>query len=384
MLQIRMSAVGGSMAQRSLCILTATAVLAACDSRGGTDADGPTDVVALAPMSVPRAVHTAVVLRDGRVLIAGGFDNAGHNHATTELYEPTSGRFVAGATMETARIDHTAVVLDDGRVLIVGGYVGDALASAELYDPASDRFAPAGRLGTARNGHKAVRLRDGRILLIGGDGPAGTFLASAEIFDPATGQFTPTGSMAVARSSHTATLLPDGRVLVAGGHLGRQAALQIHATAEIYDPASGTFSPTGSMSRVRHKHDAAPLPDGRVLIVGGADARDDRGAYDSAEAYDPESGTFSPAGQMLWERYKIQATTVPLLNGQLLLAGGALEAELYDPARSAFEPVSGDFGDRPLFAAAALLLDGSVLITGGYGLHSYARANAWIFRPRAL
>jgi hypothetical protein len=332
-------------------------------------------------MNVPRAVHTQVLLDSGRVLIAGGFDNAGHNHASTELYDSTTGRFVPGATMGAARVDHTATVLDDGRVLIVGGFIGDALASAELYDPASDRFVPAGRLQTARNGHKAVRLPDGRILIVGGDGPGGTFLASAEIFDPRIGQFTPTGSMAVARSSHTATLLPDGRVLVAGGHVGRQAQLQIYATAELYDPVSGTFSPTGSMGRVRHKHDAAPLPDGRVLIVGGADARDDQGAYHSAEAYDPASGTFSPAGQMLRERYKIQATTVPLLDGKLLLAGGALEAELYDPSGSAFEQVSGDFGDRPLFAAATLLLDGSVLITGGYGLHSYARANAWLYRP---
>ena len=374
---------GGSRPQRSSCFLAATAaVLAACADRpAGGSPSGPTDVAAIAPMRVPRAVHTQVLLRDGRALIAGGFDDAGHDHATTELYDPMSGRFLPGATMAAARIDHTATVLDDGRVLIVGGFAGDAIASAELYDPASDRFVPAGRLGTARNGHKAVRLGDGRVLIVGGDGPGGTFLASAEIFDPGTGQFTPTGSMAAARSSHTATLLPDGRVLITGGHVGHQAQIQIHATAELYDPVSGTFSATGSMSRIRHKHDAAPLPDGRVLIVGGADARDDQGAYDSTEAYDPDSGTFSASGQMVWQRYKIQATTVPLLNGQLLLTGGAREAELYDPSGSVFEPVSSDFGDRPLFACATLLLDGSVLITGGYGLHSYARANAWIYTP---
>ena len=376
----------GSMTERPWCVMTATAaLLVACDSTapGSGQPSGPTDVVALAPMSVPRAVHAQVLLGDGRVLVMGGFDATGHDLATTELYDATTGRFVAGPSMTMARLDHTATLLDDGRVLLVGGIAGDALASAELYDPASGRFASAGRLGTARNGHKAVRLRDGRILVVGGDGPDGTFLASAEIFDPATGQFTPTGAMAVARSSHTATLLPDGRVLIAGGHVGRRAELQIHATAELYDPVSGTFSPTGSMSQIRHKHDAAPLPDGRVLIVGGADDRDDRGAYASVEIYDPDRGTFSPSGQMRSTRYKIQATTVPLLNSQLLLAGGALEAELYDPSANAFESVSGDFGDRPLFAAATLLLDGSVLITGGYGLHSYARANAWLYSARS-
>jgi hypothetical protein len=371
---------GGSTTLHASCAVAAAAALLACGGRA-PGVDGAADVVAVAPLRVPRAVHTAVLLHDGRVLVAGGFDDAGHDHATTELYDAAAGAFVPGATMAAARVDHTATVLDDGRVLIAGGFVGDALASAELYDPAADRFTPAGRLGTARNGHKAVRLRDGRILIVGGDGPGGTFLASAEIFDPATEQFTPTGSMAVARSSHTATVLPDGRVLVTGGHVGRQAQIQIHATAELYDPVSGTFRPTGSMTRVRHKHDAAPLPDGRVLIVGGADARDDQGAYDAVEVYDPDAGTFSPAGQMLWQRYKIQGTTVPLLDGQLLLAGGAREAERYDPTENRFESVSGDFGDRPLFATATLLLDGEVLITGGYGLHSFARSNAWIYRP---
>jgi hypothetical protein len=373
------------MAQGSSCVVTViVAFVAACTTTapGGGNSGGPTDVVALAPMSVPRAAHTAVVLHDGRVLVAGGFDDAGGSHATTELYDPTTGRFAAGPTMSTARFDHTATILDDGRVLFVGGLVGDVLASAELYDPDSDRFTPAGQLGTARNSHRAVRLGDGRVLIVGGEGPGVTFLASAEIFDPGTGQFTPTGAMAVARSSPTATLLPDGRVLITGGHLGRRAQLQVHATAELYDPVSGTFSPTGSMTMIRHKHDAAPLPDGRVLIVGGSDERDDLGAYDSVETYDPDSGTFSLSGQMLWQRYKLQTTTVPLLNGKLLIAGGAREAELYDPSQGTSQEVSGDFGDRPLFAAAVLLLDGSVLITGGYGSHSYARANAWLYRPQ--
>jgi hypothetical protein len=283
--------------------------------------------------------------------------------------------------MQTARLDHTATALEDGRILIAGGLAAGALPTAEIYDAGADRFEPTGRLATARNGHAAVRLKDGRVLIVGGDVDGTAFLSSAEIHDPRTGAFTSTGAMAVPRSSHTATLLPNGQVLVAGGHQGRQSAIQIYATAELYDPATGSFRPTGSMTRIRHKHDAALLRDGRVLIVGGTDARDDRGAYDSVEVYDPAAGRFSSAGRMASQRYKIQRTTVPLLTNEVLIAGGADQAELFDPAAVTFERVPGQFGDSPLFAAATLLLDGRVLITGGYGLHSFARPNAWLYTP---
>ena len=367
--------------------LAAAAVLTlACGGSAGGPAVAPVSpargaVTAIGSMSVARAVHTSTLLRDGRVLITGGFDDAGSNHATAELFDPVTDRFLPAARMQSARVDHTATLLADGRVLIAGGLSGEALSSAELYDPAADRFEPTGRLGTARNGHKAVRLADGRVLIVGGDVAGAAFLASAEVYDPRTGTFTPTGSMAIARSSHTATLLPDGQVLVTGGHQGRQSAIQIHATAELYDPVAGSFRPTGAMTRVRHKHDAAPLGGGGVLIVGGTDARDDVGAYDSVERYDPAAGRFSAAGQMGSPRYKIQDTTISLPNDQVLVAGGAAQAELYDPANGLFARISGEFGDSPLFATATLLLDGRVLITGGYGLHSRARANAWIYAP---
>jgi hypothetical protein len=332
-------------------------------------------------MSVARAAHTSTRLRDGNVLVAGGFGGGEDAHATSELFDPSSRRFVPAARMQVARQSHTATLLDNGRVLIAGGYLGDALSSAELYDPVAGRFEPTGDLTTARSGATAVRLKDGSVLVAGGEGRGFTFLASAEVYDPKTGSFTPTGSMTVPRSSHTATLLPSGQVLVAGGHQGRHEAIVIYASAEVYDPATGRFSPTASMIRTRHKHDAAPLGDGRVLIIGGTDARDDQGAYNSAEVYDPAAGSFAPAGEMGFQRYKNQGTSVTLLTGQVLAAGGALRAEIYDPAAEAFELVPGDFGDGPLFAAATLLLDGRVLVTGGYGLHSYARANAWIYTP---
>ena len=168
-------------------------------------------------------------------------------------------------------VGHSATLLPNGKVLIAGGYNGNYLASAELYDPVTRTFSPTKAMQTARSGHVAVRLPSGKVLLAGGVGVGWTFLRNAEVYDPATNTFTATGDMAAARESHTATLLENGKVLIAGGHKGRRAEMTIYSSAEIYDPATGRFNATGEMTRVRHKHGAVLLADGRVLIVGEAD-----------------------------------------------------------------------------------------------------------------
>src|SRR5258708_33319586 len=128
-----------------------------------------------------------------------------------------------------------------------------------------------------RSVHAATLLNNGKVLLAGGVGTSWTFLADAELYDPATNTFAATGAMTMARESHTATLLRNGNVLIMGGHKGRRSAITIYSSAEIYNPASGTFSSTGNLTVRRHKHDAALLADGRVLIIGGSDERDGRG-----------------------------------------------------------------------------------------------------------
>jgi N-acetylneuraminic acid mutarotase len=331
-------------------------------------------------MTVQRAAHTATLLPDGEVLVAGGFAGGGNSLASAEVFDPTANTFASAGNMNVTRAGHTATLLPSGKVLITGGYNGSYLASAELYDPAARTFTPTGRMVTARSGHVATLLNNGKVLLAGGVGTGWTFLEDAELYDPATGAFTATGGMTMARESHTATLLRDGKVLITGGHKGRRSAITVYSSAEIYNPASGTFSPTGDLTVRRHKHDATLLADGRVLIIGGSDERDGRGAYRNAEVFNPANRTFTAIGNMNAARYKLQGTTVLLRNGKVLIAGGANRAEVFNPATNIFSLADGNMGTTRLFATATLLKNGQVLITGGYDDSQAVSASAWIYQ----
>lgn len=338
---------------------------------------------AIANMSTARAVHTMTPLGDGTVLIVGGMGASDDPTAGAQLFDPRTDRFVDLAAAAAPRKSHTATRLRDGKVLIAGGHgPGNTyLSTADLYDPATRTFTSLHPMTTARAGHEAVQLDDGRVLIIGGTGTGWTFLASAEFYDPRTRTFTATGNMNEPREGHVTAKLPDGRVLVAGGHRGRRSEITISRTAEIYDPVTGRFTPTGEMTVRRHKHDAVALPDGRVLVLGGADERDDRGTYTSTEIFDPAQGRFHAGTPMRLARYKHRGTSLLLHDGTLLLAGGAPEAELLDPATGRSTIVAGNVRMAGLFAAAAVLPAGRVLITGGYGGGTGPRARAWVFQP---
>jgi Kelch motif protein/galactose oxidase-like protein len=305
-----------------------------------------------------RGMNTATRLSDGRVLIAGGgpaswVTGVGPFLDVAALYDPGTGAFSPTGSMATAREGHTATLLANGRVLIAGGAdrVDHAVASAELYDPTTGTFSPTGSMTTARAFQTATRLSDGRVLMTGGDPSPwlapGPYIASAEIYDPATGTFSPTGPMAEGREWHVATLLSDGRVLITGGVTNASPAPSL-ASAEIYDPTSGTFSPTGSMTTPRAYQTSTLLDDGRVLIVGGlANGRaygDNPTFLASAEIYDPTTGTFTATGALATMRAAHTASLLP--DGRVLIAAGAFDAavttlasaEIYDPTTGTFSP----------------------------------------------
>lgn len=288
--------------------------------------------------------------------------------------------------MSIGRSGHTATLLKDGKVLIVGGWTGryELRRSAEIYDPAANTFTTTGNMVIERAGNTATLLADGRVLIAGGEDRRENAIASAEIYDPATGKFTLTGSMADPRGAHTATALKDGRVLIVGGGSGRYPSQTIHRSAELFNPATGKFTSTGQTTVARHKHAAILLRSGKVLVVGGSDNRDWHGEYASAEIYDPALGTFTATGAMNTARFKLPAAVALLTNGRVLVAGGGPFAELYDETTGTFTKVAGSLGAARFFASATLLPGGKTLITGGYaesGSGLPATSAAWLYRP---
>ncbi len=254
-------------------------------------------------MTTHRYSHTATLLTGGRVLIAGGMTGPAATSAngviladyrtvqttnalaSAELYDPATGTFSKTGRMTEIRNNHTATLLDDGRVLMVGGGGDgyDNIASADMYDPATGTFSATDSLKTGRYLHTATLLADGRVLVTGGRSPRDTVYKSAEVYDPRTGRFASTAPMVDGRQEHTATLLADGRVLITGGYWTNGDHWSVLSSAEVYDPATGTFSPIGSMGTARAGHTATRLGDGRVLIAGGSKIGVD-GATSVAEA----------------------------------------------------------------------------------------------------
>jgi N-acetylneuraminic acid mutarotase len=287
-----------------------------------------------------------------------------------DLYFSTRPSWRITGNLNTGRQFHTETLLPNGKVLVAGGNDSNrSFKSAELYDPATGTWNRTADLNTDRNTHTATFLQNGMVLVAGGFScgppPQVCFgLNSAELYDPATGTWTGTGNLNRVHDGHTATLLTNGKVLVVSGDENGNSA-------ELYDPNTGTWSNTGNLNTARDSHTATLLQNGKVLVAGGASVSGND-ALNSAELYDPDTGTWSNTGSLNTARELHTATL--LSNGKVLVASGFVNfstgqvtnsAELYDPATGIWT-VTGNLNQGSAYHTATLLTGGKVLVAGGF------------------
>lgn len=365
-------------------------------------------------MSMPRANFTATLLRDGRVLIAGGtsvlvLSTESAATASTELYNPVTQSFMPGGPMSLPREGHTATLLADGRVLVVGGHpdvAEPAYASAEVYDPLANRWSSVAPMHHARTWQAAVLIAGGKVLVVGGTAadpmgivPNGATAASLppELYDPGRNTWTDLAMPKYDRPIEpTATLLRDGRVLVVGGQRMWQSPDVGAERSEIYDPKRNEWSsaPPENWGAARQFHTATLLNDGTVLVAGGLQedaASTPGGAFHpgrETSIYDPVRNSWSD-GPDLGVARSGQAA-VQLADGRVLVAGAGTgweipvaysnTAEEYDPATRQFYAVAHLTLAQGL-AAMVELHDGSVLMVGGLAATGKPTPLANLFLP---
>jgi N-acetylneuraminic acid mutarotase len=318
----------------------------------------------ISPMKVPRSWHSATVLRDGRVLFAGGYSALDQDTATAEIFDPATNTFSFTGSLNAARHMHSATLLPDGRVLVIAGYALGWLSDAEIYDPATGQWTTTQPLYPHGVCHTATLLNDGRVLVMAGAKQSGSSGPDdrVEIFDPIANRWQAAARHENTEGCHTATRLRDGRVLIAGGN----------ADPAIYDPIRNVWQPAGKLAVVRSEAQAALLPDGHVLLTGGIDPRRTT-VYDSVEIYDPASNTWRLAASMAQPRFEHTATVLP--DGRVLVVGGwkyidgyeiALlnTAEIYDDKTGTWNTLA-PLGFGHVRFTTTLLPDGRVLATGG-------------------
>ena len=329
-------------------------------------------------MGAQRAFFTATVLNNGQVLAAGGRNRQQYGLPSAVLYDPASGTFSPTGNLNTGRANFRATLLQNGQVLIVGGdeYVFTTsgtqhvcLSSAELYNPSKGTFTPTGSMHAQRcayfsPGFTATLLPNGKVLIAGGANANGQ-VPTAELYDPSSGTFSLTGNLNTPRLYHTATLLPNGQVLIAAGITGASTTTYL-ASAELYNPSTGTFTFTGSMATARGLFTATLLTNGEVLAAGGDDNNLTPPYVSSAELYNPTTGKWSTTGSLNTARYNHTATL--LSDGRVLIVGGAAHlasTELYDPSRGTFKNAA-NLNTGRTDHSTVLLTNGEALTMGGY------------------
>lgn len=308
-------------------------------------------------------------LPDGRVLAISGYSGPGPLNSAVEIYDPSTGQWTSAGTLNDARYAFgPPSVLPDGDVLVAGGHDVNVVdyATAELYDPATSQWTFTGSLNTARRYPIQVELANGEVLAATGSLGLPTctrYLSSAELYNPATGQWTYTGSTLVPRESATAIRLADGRVLMAGGYNGGGSACTDTdpVDTEIYDPSTGQWSFAGNLPHGWLGGTMVLLQDGRVLLVDGNQTG--TAAFAEAVIFDPSTGQWSEAATPLLPRSGAAATLLP--DGKVLVSqGGQLQSEIYDPTTNTWSLDATALGQNS-GGQTFLLPDGQVLLAGG-------------------
>lgn len=334
--------------------------------------------LATGSMTTPRAFETVTKLQNGKVLIVGGLSSDAIDSttvlATAELYDPATGKSKATGSLHVARYGHFAALLNDGRVLIVGGddASGYALTSAELYNPVTGTFSTTGNAPwTDYEPCNATTLKDGRVLFAGGWSIGSFSMNRAVIYDPAAGTFATTGSMVKTQCTSTTVLLPSGKVLIVGGVAPTGSGDKATALAQLFNPATGTFSLTGPLTVARNTPTATLISSTKVMVTGGESATSVSLA--TAEMYNISTGTSVATGSMSSKRAWHTATL--LASGKVLVTGGVVDipvnpcpadkpAELYDPTTGHFSATGRTVLCRSMHASV-LLSSGRVLLVGG-------------------
>ena len=324
--------------------------------------------VNIGDMTMARIAHGVALLPDGKVLIAGGF-SVSQDTSSAEIYDPVARTFTATGSMASPREfcgqADAPVPLTNGQVLVVGGRnAATYLSTAELYDETTGTFTATGPMSTARYCPTVTRLADGTVLVAGGFGQSFSSLNTAEIYDPASGAFSPTaGGLNTARGGAIGSLLQDGNVLIVEGSGNTKGSL---TTSEIYLPSSGTFQNTGTtpVGVALPLEGVAQLNNGKVLVTGFS-------RINPARLYDPATGVFSETGAEPFVTYG--ETDITLNNGNVINIG---------PTGHLYVTSSGQFIDGPAMiapdSAAILLKDGTVLVCGGIISSTVRRAGLYV------
>lgn len=337
-----------------------------------------------------RSSHTVTQLEDGRVLVTGGYDGEA-TLSSVEIYDPATGVWSRASGMHEARRSHSATLLSNGKVLVVGGSGESSYpASAEIYDPVTDVWSYTDGSVRQRYAHQATLLPDGRVLVTGGWQPSGdgfTFRSEIDIYDPSSDSWAYTGHL-FSRVGHTATLLPNGQVLLAAGYYNEPVD-----DAKLYDPTANSLVDTGTLQTKRTGHSATLLSNGQVLVAGGRDATTGESpGLTSAELYDPATGSWSYTGSMNVLRTGHSAAR--LQEGFVLVAGGydftsgaatIASTEFYDPTTGVWS--STDDLNESRAGRIVSLTDGKVLFPGGTAASdgSYSRlSTVEVYQPDAI